>query len=167
MSLLKLTETLDTQSVILSREITKLEDVYSLIDVVEEKLRLDIRLTLLLLESDFETKIEEDPVLDIKTEVKETEEVKENQEPSVKSDDSEEDLEDADDPSFKPKYQEAINKTVRATSSKKSTKLKEDSTGETLCNECGKMYANARQLMRHKKTVFQLRTCPPLPKTYF
>ena len=115
MSLLKLTETLDTQSVILSREITKLEDVYSLIDVVEEKLRLDIRLTLLLLESDFETKIEENPVLDIKTEVKETEvlnadELEENPEPSVLSDESDD---DADDPNFKPKYRATIPKTEK------------------------------------------------------
>ena len=112
MSFLKLTETLDTQSVILSREITKLEDVYSLIDVVEEKLRLDIRLTLLLLESDFETKIEEDPVLEIKTEVKETEvlnddELKENPEPSVHSDESDD---DAGDPNFKPKHRAKIPK---------------------------------------------------------
>ena len=152
MSFVNLRETLDTQSVILSREISKLEDVYSLIDIVEEKLRLDISLTLLLLETDCEAKSE---LLDIKDEVKEPEkvfhdeELKEIPESDVQSDESDEDV---NDPNFNPEYEEIIPKTeTKVTKTKlKTKKVDKDSTGESLCNECGKTY---RQLARHKRLM--------------
>ena len=69
MSLLDVTGEIENQSVILSRSITKLDDVYSFIDLVEEKLCLNINLTLILFGSDngSDAKIEDNS--DFKTEV--------------------------------------------------------------------------------------------------
>ena len=150
MNLMNLTGTLDTHSVILSREIGKLEDVYSLIDLVEEKLRLDISLTLILLESDGEAKIEENPVLDIKDETKDDEAIKDNQEPELQYDETDE---DADDPNFKPEDTIPKTETKVTTIKIKKQKVTEDDTGGCLCNECGKTYRNAKSLKRHKKDV--------------
>ena len=152
MSFVNLRETLDTQSVILSREITKLEDVYSLIDIVEEKLRLDIGLTLLLLETDCEAKIEEIPVMNIKDEVKQTSDVELKENPE-----SDESDEDADD-------RQTETKKVTTIRILQKMKNKKDSTGGSLCNECGKMYRNSRHLNRHKRAIHlkerKTYTCP-------
>ena len=161
MNLMNLTGTLDTHSVILSREIAKLEDVYSLIDLVEEKLRLDISLTLILLESDGEAKIEENPVLDIKDETKDDLAIKENQELEQQYDETDE---DADDPNFKPEDTIPKTETKVTTIKIKKQKVTEDGAGGCLCNECGKQYKNTQHLNRHKRAVhlkeMKTYTCP-------
>ena len=154
MSFGNLTETLESQSVIVSREITKLEDVYSLIDIVEEKLRLDVSLTLLLLETDCEAKTEQ---VGVKEEVKETEkvfpdlELKENPESDVASDESDANAENS--------KTETKVKTIKI-----CKKDKKDNTGGSLCNECGKLYKNNRHLNRHKRAIHlkikKTYTCP-------
>ena len=50
------TEPVEKQSVILSREITKLEDVYSFTEVVQEKLSLHVSLTMILFGDDSDLK---------------------------------------------------------------------------------------------------------------
>ena len=52
------TEPVEKQSVILSREITKLEDVYSFTEVVQEKLSLHVSLTLILFGDDIDSNFE-------------------------------------------------------------------------------------------------------------
>ena len=153
-----LTRILDTHSVLLSREIAKLEDVYSLVDLVEEKLRLNISLTLLLLERDNEEQLVKIPSLDIKGEIKEAlddvEELKENTEPDVQYDESDE---NADDPNFEPEYGETSPKTETKAITIKIRKQKviKDSTGDCLCNECGKIFGNKLKLKRHKRTMHE------------
>ena len=186
MSLRNLTRILDTHSMILSREISKLEDVYSLVDLVEEKLRLDVSLTLLLLESDSEAKFEKNPALNIKDEVKDVllddVELKRNPKSEIQFDESnegdddsdfqpenektisktdnsepevqfDESVEIADDPRFEP---DSVQINPKITTIKiKKTKVIKDSTGESLCNECGKIFGNKDYLRRHKRTMHE------------
>ena len=66
------TDPVEKQSVILSREITKLEDVYSFTEVVQEQLSLHVSLTLILFgddrDSNFESNLVKSETDDFKSE---------------------------------------------------------------------------------------------------
>ena len=167
MNLTNLMGTLETHSVILSREIAKLEDVYSLVDLVEEKLRLDVSLTLLLLENDSKDKLGKNTVLNIKDEIKDVliddVELKKTPDSEVHSDESNE---NADDPNYKLEYEETTSNTDTKVTTIKIKKQKggKVGTGGSLCNECGKLYKNSRHLNRHKRAIHlnekKTYTCP-------
>ena len=108
------TEPVEKQSVILSREITKLEDVYSFTEVVQEKLSLHVSLTLILFgddsDSNFESNLVKSETDDFEREKEslDIEDIHIHQSEPVADNDSESVDEAQDDPRSEPDIKQKI-----------------------------------------------------------
>ena len=180
------TDQIDNQIVLLSREVRQVEDVFSFVGLVEEKLGLGIALTLILCGSDGDTKREYDQLLNIKLEPdlcdEESTEIQEN--PLHESESHSDSEENPNDPIFDPEKKEKIKKTkspkrkLDVVQKEKKVKIVEEKKvivkvkkqgslakdTKRLCTECGKIYASQNHLTRHKKATHlkekKSYTCP-------